>query len=68
VIIETLKDRRGTRPKGERLRTHAPGSSEHKVNVNYGRYLAEIWIEQEGVWINVNDTLVAAGQAIYQEY
>jgi micrococcal nuclease len=34
----------------------------------YGRYLAEIWIEQEGVWINVNDTLVAAGQAIYQEY
>jgi hypothetical protein len=31
-------------------------------------YLAEIWIEQEGVWINVNDTLVAAGQAIYQAY
>jgi len=34
----------------------------------YGRYLAEIWIEQEGVWVNVNDTLVAAGHAVYQEY
>ena len=34
----------------------------------YGRYLAEIWIEQDGVWTNVNDVLVAAGHAIYQEY
>ena len=34
----------------------------------YGRYLAEIWIGQEGVWINVNDALVAAGHAVYQEY
>ena len=34
----------------------------------YGRYLAEIWIEQEGVWMNVNDALVAAGHAIYQDY
>jgi len=34
----------------------------------YGRYLAEIWIEQEGVWVNVNDQLVLAGHAIYQEY
>lgn len=33
-----------------------------KTNVNerekYGRYLAEIWIEQEGKWINVNDLMV----------
>jgi len=34
----------------------------------YGRYLAEIWIGQDGVWSNVNDALVAAGHAVYQEY
>ena len=34
----------------------------------YGRYLAEIWIEQAGVWVNVNDALVAAEQAVFQEY
>ncbi len=34
----------------------------------YGRYLAEIWIEQNGVWSNVNDALVTAGHAVYQEY
>jgi len=34
----------------------------------YGRYLAEIWIGQDGVWQNVNDALVAAGHAVYQEY
>jgi micrococcal nuclease len=34
----------------------------------YGRYLAEIWIGQAGVWLNVNDALVAAGHAVYQEY
>jgi len=34
----------------------------------YGRYLAEIWIEQNDVWVNVNDLLVLSGHAIYQEY
>ena len=34
----------------------------------YGRYLAEIWIQQDEIWINVNDALVAAGHAVYQEY
>jgi micrococcal nuclease len=34
----------------------------------YGRYLAEIWIEKDGLWININDTLVAAGHAVYQKY
>ncbi len=34
----------------------------------YGRYLAEIWMGQEGVWINVNDALVTAGHAVYQDY
>jgi len=34
----------------------------------YGRYLAEIWIGQDGVWSNVNDALVAAGHAVYQDY
>lgn len=35
----------------------------------YGRYLAEIWLEEEpGRWTNVNDRLVEAGQAVYREY
>ncbi len=34
----------------------------------YGRYLAEIWIQQDECWININDALVAAGHAVYQEY
>ena len=34
----------------------------------YGRYLAEIWLEKDGGWINVNDALVAAGHAVFQEY
>ncbi len=34
----------------------------------YGRYLAEIWVDQDGIWRNVNDALVAAGHAVYQDY
>jgi micrococcal nuclease len=34
----------------------------------YGRYLAEIWIGHDGVWQNVNNALVAAGHAVYQDY
>lgn len=35
----------------------------------YGRYLGEIWIEDDnGEQINVNDLLVEKGFAIYQEY
>ncbi|MEN7973979.1 MAG: helix-turn-helix domain-containing protein [Verrucomicrobiota bacterium] len=34
----------------------------------YGRYLAEIWIEREGVWVNVNDLMVSTGHAVYQAY
>ena len=34
----------------------------------YGRYLAEIWVDQSGIWQNVNAALVAAGHAVYQEY
>jgi micrococcal nuclease len=34
----------------------------------YGRYLAEIWLEQEGQWINVNDLMVAKGFAVYHDY
>lgn len=29
----------------------------------YGRYLAEIWIETDGEYVNVNDEMVAAGFA-----
>ena len=39
-----------------------------EVNVKYGRYLAEIWVQQEESWANVNNLLVAAGHAVYQEY
>lgn len=35
----------------------------------YGRYLAEIWLEQKDApSININDVLVAAGHARYQSY
>jgi len=27
-----------------------------------------LWPGLEGIWINVNDALVAAGHAVYQEY
>ncbi len=31
----------------------------------YGRYLGELWLEQDGRWINVNDLLVKEGLAGY---
>ncbi|NOX37951.1 MAG: nuclease [Calditrichaeota bacterium] len=31
----------------------------------YGRYLGEIWLEQNGQWININDQMVARGFAEY---
>ena len=35
----------------------------------YGRYLAEIWIEDEnGNQININDLMVSEGFAVYKEY
>jgi len=35
----------------------------------YGRYIAEIWIEDEPeVFVNVNDELVARGLAVYKAY
>ncbi|MDX1523075.1 MAG: thermonuclease family protein [Anaerolineae bacterium] len=35
----------------------------------YGRYLAEIWLNSENNgWININDLMVNAGQAVYQDY
>jgi micrococcal nuclease len=34
----------------------------------YGRYLAEIWVKKNDGWININDLLVIAGHAVYQDY
>ncbi len=35
----------------------------------YGRYLAEVWLEKPGAApANVNDAMVAAGQARHQDY
>lgn len=34
----------------------------------YGRYLGEIWLEQDGVYINVNDKMVETGHAEYHDY
>ncbi len=35
----------------------------------YGRYIAEIWIEDEPeVFVNVNDEMVSKGLAVYKEY
>jgi micrococcal nuclease len=33
----------------------------------YGRYLAEIWLEEDGAIVNINDELVAKGFAEYHE-
>ncbi len=35
----------------------------------YGRYIAEIWVEDEPeVFVNISDEMVAAGLAVYKEY
>ncbi|MCF7848072.1 MAG: thermonuclease family protein [Kiritimatiellales bacterium] len=35
----------------------------------YGRYLAEIWLEEAPEkWVNVNDLMVEAEHAVYKEY
>jgi micrococcal nuclease len=34
----------------------------------YGRYLAEIFVQQNGAWVNVNDLMVQNGHAVYKEY
>lgn len=34
----------------------------------YGRYLAEVWLEENGTLVNINDELVAAGHAEYKTY
>lgn len=30
----------------------------------YGRYIAEIWVEKNGEWINVNEWLISNGYAV----
>ncbi len=34
----------------------------------YGRYIAEVWIERGDGLLNVSDTLVAHGHAVYRDY
>jgi micrococcal nuclease len=34
----------------------------------YGRYLAEIWLEEDGEFVNINDELVQKGHAEYKDY
>ena len=34
----------------------------------YGRYIVEIWRDDNGTWRNVNDELVAAGHAQFRDY
>jgi micrococcal nuclease len=34
----------------------------------YGRYLAEIFVQQGETWLNVNDEMVKNGHAVYQDY
>lgn len=66
------------KPNGERSRDHLKSLIEGKDVLlqtikdrreKYGRYLAEIWLEQPNAApLNVNDALVAAGHARYQDY
>lgn len=34
----------------------------------YGRYIAEIWLQDGDTWVNINDLLVQQGLAKYQTY
>jgi len=34
----------------------------------YGRFLAEVWIEDNGQYVNVNDEMVNRGFAVYKKY
>ena len=34
----------------------------------YGRYLGEVWLEEDGQFVNINDELVERGFAEYKEY
>ena len=34
----------------------------------YGRYLAEVFVQQGAQWLNVNDLMVQNGHAVYKEY
>ena len=35
----------------------------------YGRYLANIWLKDESdTWININDSMVESGNAVYKDY
>ncbi len=66
------------RAKGQRARDHLKSLVEGKDVLlqtikdrreKYGRYLAEIWLEEPGApALNVNDALVAAGHARHQKY
>ncbi|MBI9019818.1 MAG: thermonuclease family protein [Verrucomicrobia bacterium] len=34
----------------------------------YGRYIAEIWLPENGGYTNINDELVERGLAVYKDY
>lgn len=38
------------------------------VQGKYGRYLGEIWLENENGWHNINDLMVQNGFAVYKKY
>jgi len=66
------------KPKGKLSRDHLKSLVEGKDVLlqtikdrreKYGRYLAEVWLEQANAApLNINDALVAAGHARYQKY
>ena len=66
------------RPKGLKSRDFLKSKIEGKEVVietikdkkgKYGRYLAEIWLEEEkGEFTNINDLIVKEGFAIYKKY
>ena len=76
--INTPELRGADEVKGKAARDHLKSLVEGKAVLlqtvkdrreKYGRYLAEVWLEQpNAVPVNVNDALVAAGHARYQDY
>ena len=78
IRINAPELRGSERPEGLKSRDHLRDLILGKVVLlqtikdrreKYGRYLAEIWLEQKsGVPLNVNDAMVKDGHAKYQKY
>jgi len=42
--------------------------TEKDVKGKYGRYIVDVWLKENGAYVNINDELVAQGMALYKTY